>query len=101
MVKKLANDFNISAEELSRIQSEKEKVLALSEIKYHAKAIIQLTDKLREIDPSYSDVSVKEVIKFLLARHGNSETFDEIYNYIENIQESFFEKVIDTFKEED
>jgi len=96
---KQTNDIGIPTEEFNRIQIEKEKVLALSEIKFHAKAIISLVDKLKELDPSYTDNNIKELVKFILARHGNPETLDEIYNYIENIQESFFEKIVDSFKD--
>lgn len=101
MTKKQINDINIPEEEINRIRSEKEKVLALSEIKYHAKSIINLADKLKSIDPSYSDSSIREIVKFLLTRHASSETFDDVYNYIENVQESFFEKLVDGLKDEE
>lgn len=89
MVKKL----DLSPEEKNRILIEKEKAITETEIRYHTKSVISLIDKLKANDPSYSDVTSKEIIKFILARQGNSQMYEEIMNYIENLQESFFDKI--------
>ena len=92
--KKLAENYDIPQEEASRIIIEKEKTLAQSEIKYHIKAMCDLLDKIKTADPSFGNNVSKETIKFILARQGNLEMFDEILEYIENLQDNFFEKVV-------
>ena len=82
-------------EEANRIVIEKEKALTETELKYHVKAIVSLIDKLKANDPSYSDNTSREIVKFILARQGNSEMYEDVIGYIENLQENFFDKLVD------
>ncbi|MFT4326951.1 MAG: hypothetical protein ACMXYK_05605 [Candidatus Woesearchaeota archaeon] len=84
--------LKLPKEEANRVFIEKEKALMETEVKYHVKSMVEVIDKMRSADPSFSDIVTKETIKFLLARQGNTEMYDELTNYIESLQDNFFEK---------
>ena len=91
--KKLARELNIPPEDASRILIEKRKAIMHSEVKFHTKSMCVLIDKLRKSDPDFADVISRETIKYLLARHGNSEMLDDINGYIENLSDTFMERI--------
>ncbi len=92
--KNLAKDLGIPLEDASRIMIEKERALLQSELKYHIKSSCSLLDRLKLNDAEFAEYSAKDLIKFILARHGSLETLDEISEYIESLSENYLERDI-------
>ena len=91
--RKLAKDLGIPTENASRILIEKEKAVKQSEIRYHIKALCQLLDDIKTTDVEFSEVMSKEVVKYILSRHGSSETLEDVSMHIETITENFMERI--------
>jgi hypothetical protein len=99
--KKLARELNIPDEDASRILIEKQKAIAHSEVRFHVKSMCVLLDRIRKNDPEFADAVSRETVKFILARHGNSDALDEVMGYIENLSDNFMDRLItDSFRDE-
>jgi hypothetical protein len=99
--KKLSEELQIPLENASRLLIEKEKAIARSEVRYHTKALSGLLDSMAQTDSDFSEAIVRETIKFLLARHGSTDMFDDVGAHIETLSETFMDRaLVDSFRDE-